>query len=95
LRIPSPHPSGEDKHVTSQAWVGKTALHQVSPPRRSPQDPALAGINPAAFSIARSREPSSLYLPGEDVLLAKNVRSIAPTSDTPRVEASMEGRHAC
>ena len=44
---------------------------------------AVAGIDRTVFSIARSREPSSLFLPDEDVLPTKNVRSTAPTPDTP------------
>ncbi len=33
----------------------------------------MAGVDPTPFSIARSRGPSSLYLPDEDVLATRGV----------------------
>ena len=53
---------------------------------------AVADIDRTTISIARSREPY-LFLPDEEVLPTTNVRSTAPTPDTPRVEASTEGMH--
>jgi hypothetical protein len=56
------------KHV--RTWVGNTS-RQVPPPKRSAQDPTVTGVDPTPFSFARSRGPSSLYLPDEDVLATK------------------------
>ena len=57
------------KHV--RTWVGNSSSRQVPPPKRSSQDPAVAGVDPNPFFIARSRAPSSLYLADEDVLATK------------------------
>ena len=61
------------KHV--RTWVGNTSSRQLPPPKRSAQDPAVAGVDPTPFSIARSRGPSSLYLPDEDVLASKGIKA--------------------
>lgn len=58
------------KHV--RTWVGNTS-RQVPPPKRSAQDPAVTGVDINPFSFARSRGPSSLYLPDEDVLATRGV----------------------
>lgn len=57
------------KHV--RTWVGNTSRQQVPPPKRSAQDPAVTGVDLNPFSFARSRGPSSLYLPDEDVLATR------------------------
>ncbi|KAI9511539.1 hypothetical protein F5148DRAFT_974962 [Russula earlei] len=59
------------KHV--RTWVGNSSSRQVPPPKRSPQDPAVAGVDPTPLSLARSRGTSSLYVADEDVLLSKDV----------------------
>jgi len=59
------------KHV--RTWVGNSSSRQVPPPKRSHQDPVVAGVDPSPFAIARSRGSSSLYLPDEDVLASKGV----------------------
>ena len=56
------------KHV--RTWVGNSS-RQVPPPKRSHQDPAVAGVDLNPYVIARSRGSSSLYLPDEDVLATK------------------------
>ena len=56
------------KHV--RTWVGNSS-RQAPPPKRSHQDPAVAGVDLNPFAIARSRGSSSLYLPDEDVLATK------------------------
>lgn len=56
------------KHV--RTWVGNPS-RQVTPPKRSAQDPAVNGVDPTPFFFARSRGASSLYLPDEDVLATK------------------------
>ena len=52
---------------------------------------AVADIDRTAFSIARSREPSSLFLPDEEVLPTKMSGQLLPPRT--RVEASTEGMH--
>ena len=59
------------KHV--RTWVGNSSSRQVPPPKRSSQDPAVAGVDSNPFFIARSRAPSSLYLADEDVLATKAI----------------------
>ena len=56
------------KHV--RTWVGNTSSRQT-PPKRSPQDPTVAGVDPTPFSLPRSREALSLHLADEDVLPEK------------------------
>jgi len=79
--------SGEEERVTSPAeaqraaqssMIGTLAKHVrtwvgVPPLKRSAQDPAVTGVDPTPFPFARSRGPSSLYLPDEDVLAPKGV----------------------
>jgi len=57
------------KHV--RTWVGNTSSRQTPPPKRSSQDPAVAGVDTAPFPLPRSREALSLHLPDEDVLPEK------------------------
>jgi len=59
------------KHV--RTWVGHPTSRQAPPPKRSPQDPAVAGLDPTPFSLARSRGTPSLYIADEDVLPTKDV----------------------
>lgn len=54
------------KHV--RTWVGNTSSRQTPPPKRSPQDPAVAGVDSAPFPLPRSREALSLHL-ADDVVL--------------------------
>ena len=54
------------KHV--RTWVVSTTSRPAPPPKRSIQDPAVAGVDPTPFSLARSRGTSSLYVADEDVL---------------------------
>jgi hypothetical protein len=57
------------KHV--RTWVGNTSSRQTPPPKRSSQDPAVAGVDTAPFPLSRSREALSLRLADEDVLPEK------------------------
>jgi len=59
------------KHV--RTWVGNSTSRQAPPPKRSPQDPAVAGLDPTPLSLARSRGTSSLYVADEDILPTKGV----------------------
>ena len=54
------------KHV--RTWVVNTTSRPAPPPKRSSQDPAVAGVDPTPFSFSRSRGTSSLYVADEDVL---------------------------
>ncbi|KAH9975876.1 hypothetical protein BGW80DRAFT_68507 [Lactifluus volemus] len=59
------------KHV--RTWVGNPTSRQAPPPKRSLQDPAVAGVDPTPLPLARSRGTSSLYVADEDVLPAKEI----------------------
>ncbi|KAH9004652.1 hypothetical protein EDB86DRAFT_2797182 [Lactarius hatsudake] len=65
------------KHV--RTWVGNTSSRQTPPPKRSPQDPAVAGVDSAPFHLPRSREALSLHLADDVVLPEKG----ATTQDEP------------
>ena len=65
------------KHV--RTWVGNSTSRQAPPPKRSSQDPAVAGVDPTPLSLARSRGASSLYVADEDILPAKE--AMAPGGD--------------
>ena len=57
------------KHV--RTWVGNTSTRQTPIPKRSPQDPAVAGVDSAPFPLPRSRGALSYHLADEDVLPEK------------------------
>lgn len=59
------------KHV--RTWVVNTTSRPAPPPKRSSQDPAVAGVDPTPFSFSRSRGTSSLYVADEDVLPTKHI----------------------
>jgi hypothetical protein len=54
------------KHV--RTWVVNSTSRPAQPPKRSSQDPAVAGVDSTPFSFSRSRGTSSLYIADEDVL---------------------------
>jgi hypothetical protein len=56
-----------------RTWVGNSTSRQALPPKRSRQDPAVAGVDPNPLPLSRSRGISSLYVADEDVLPAKEV----------------------
>ncbi|KAF8498696.1 hypothetical protein F5888DRAFT_1824639 [Russula emetica] len=64
--------SGEDERVTSPTEAQRAAQSSMIG-ALAKQDPAVTGVDPTPFSFARSRGPSSLYLPDEDVLAMKGV----------------------
>ena len=72
-----PHPTQSSvmgalaKHV--RTWVGNSSSRQTPPPKRTHQDPAVAGVDHTHLSLARSRGTSSLYIADEDVLPSKDV----------------------
>ncbi|KAI9464573.1 hypothetical protein BJY52DRAFT_827081 [Lactarius psammicola] len=57
------------KHV--RTWVGNTSSRQTPPPKRTPQDPAVAGVDTAPFPLPRSREALSLHMVDDVVLPEK------------------------
>jgi hypothetical protein len=57
------------KHV--RTWVGNTSSRQTPPPKRTPQDPAVAGVDITPYLLPRSREALSLHLADDDVLPEK------------------------
>ena len=57
------------KHV--RTWVGNTSSRPTLPPKRSSQDPAVAGVDTAPFPLPRSREGLSYHLADDDVLPEK------------------------
>ena len=57
------------KHV--RTWVGNTSSRQTPPPKRTPQDPSVAGVDPTPFHLPHSRGALSLHLTDEDVLPEK------------------------
>jgi len=59
------------KHL--RTWVGNSTSRQALPPKRSAQDPAVAGVDPHPLSLARSRGTSSLFVTDEDILPPRDV----------------------
>ena len=62
------------KHV--RTWVGNPTSRQAPPPKRSRQDPAVAGVDSTHFSFSRLRGTSSLYVDDEDVLPTKDLTTL-------------------
>lgn len=52
------------KHV--RTWVGNTSSRQTPFPKRSPHDPAVAGVDTAPFPLPPSREALSLRIADDD-----------------------------